>query len=572
MLVDEPGSQDDGATVSSASDDVTGRLRAEGVGLVVVRGAAIRTGGFGVGLALNAIGSVFMLRYLSVADFGRYMTVASLIAIVSGVSEAGLTTVGGREIALRTSRESRSRLVADLLGLRLAFTAVGVVIACGFAIAVGYDRTLVLGTLLMGAGLLLTNAQLTMTLPLTAELAIGRQTTSEIIRQVATVAGIVGLVALEAALLAFFGVQILVGVAVLVATPWLVGRAALVWRPTFDRAKWSALLRLALPLALSAAMAVIYFRILILLMSLLSTPVETGLFATSFRVIELLYALGAVAATVALPVFAASAHEHDRLRYMVQRTTEVALLASCYLAILVFAVAAPILRLLGGPEYEAAAPTLRIQVFALVPVFVAQVWLMALVAIGRLTALAIASAVGIVFAGGLGVILMSIAGAEGAAVAAVVGEAVLAVVLLLLLARSRPAHMINLRVLWKVALAAAALLIVVEASPAPLWVDVVAGNQRVPGPCRPDPCHPPGVTRRLPAMARSTRSLRVTSCSPRTGFHRRQSAVGPRLGTSSRCSAARRGRHDGGEPQPERERSFPRFAVSGSAHEDHRQR
>ncbi|MGH2840755.1 MAG: hypothetical protein ACRDKY_08025, partial [Solirubrobacteraceae bacterium] len=89
-----------------------------------------------------------------------------------------------------------------------------------------------------------------------------------------------------------------------------------------------------------------------------------------------------IAASVSLSVLAATAHESQRLQYMTQRMTEVALLVGCYVSIVVFAVAAPILGLLGGAEYEAAASVLRIQVFALIPSFLAQVWLTALIAIG----------------------------------------------------------------------------------------------------------------------------------------------------------------------------------------------
>jgi O-antigen/teichoic acid export membrane protein len=460
----------------SSSRVDAGRLTAPDVGLVVVRGASVRALGYGGGLALSALGSVLLFRYFSVDDFGRYMTVATLIAIVSGVSEAGLSTVGGREIAFRVHPESRDRLVSDLLGIRLAFTALGVLAAIAFAIAVGYDRTLVAGTALMGIGLVLTSAQLTMMLPLSAELLMGRLTTAELVKQAVTVAGIGVLVAVEAALLAFFGVQIVVGIVILAATPWLMGRASLVWRPTFGWAPWKALLRLALPLAISATIAVLYFRLLVVLCSVISTPYETGLLATSFRIVELLYGLGAIVASVSLPVLSATARESQRLQYMTQRMSEVALLAACYLSVLVFAVAAPILGLLGGTEYEAAASVLRIQVFALIPSFLAQVWLTALIAIGRLTALATASAVGLVLAGGLGVVLIDADGARGAAVAALVGETALAITLFVMLTASRPAHRLRLGYAWKPVCASLALIAVAELADVALWVQVVAGT------------------------------------------------------------------------------------------------
>lgn len=452
------------------------RLTSPDVGLVVIRGASIRALAYGAGLALNALGSVFLLRYLSVDDFGRYMTVAALVAIVAGVSEAGLTTVGGREIALRARGASRDRLVSDLLGIRIVLTSIGVACGVAFAVAVGYDRTLVLGTALMGVGVFLTSAQLTMSLPLSRELAMARFATAELVKQSVTVAGIALLVALEAALLAFFGVQILVGISVLAVTPWLVGRAAFVWRPTFDRSEWRVLLRLAFPLAISVTISVLYFRVLVVLCSIISSPYETGLLATSYRVVELLYGVGAIGASVALPVLAASAHEPERLRYMTQRMSEVALLSACYLAVLGFSVAEPALVLLGGDDYEAAAPVLQVQVFALVPSFLAQVWVMALVAIGRLSALAIASSAGLMVVTGFGAVLIASNGAQGGAVAALAGEAALALVVLVLLWRSRPQHRLGFRFAWKAAAASVALLAAVQLVHGTLWLGIALGT------------------------------------------------------------------------------------------------
>ena len=69
------------------ADDV---LRSPEAGALVIRGGAVRTLGYGVGVGLTAVASILLLRHLGVADFGRFMTVTSLIAIVGGVTEAGL--------------------------------------------------------------------------------------------------------------------------------------------------------------------------------------------------------------------------------------------------------------------------------------------------------------------------------------------------------------------------------------------------------------------------------------------------------------------------------------------------
>lgn len=398
--------------------------------------------------------SAFLLRYLGVVDFGRYVTVTALIGIVGGVTDAGLTTIGSRELALRPAGPERNRVLSNLVALRLFVTPVGVVAATAFSVVAGYDRTLVYGTLLAGAGLVLVAVQSTMMMELAVDLRIATVTAFEVLRSALTAAGAIALVALGASLLPFFAVQIAVGVALLAATARLLGRVAstrLVDRETAWR-----LVRETLPMAAAIAMNVIYFRVLVILMSLLATATATGLFSTSFRIFELLFGVPTLVLSVALPVFSVAGRDDlERLRYGLQRTTEVALIASTLLVLVIAALAEPAIRLLGGPEYVGAAPILQIQAVALVGVFLGQVFQLGLVAIRNQRALAAANGVALALVLALGLILIPTAGAKGAAAAAVIAESALAVLCFAFLWRARRAVVPNLMFAWKVALAAA---------------------------------------------------------------------------------------------------------------------
>ena len=410
-------------------------LRSPEAGHLVIRGGALRGFGYAVGVLLTAVGSVFLLRYLGVEDFGRYATVMSLIAIVSSVTDAGLTAVGARDLPLREREHERRRLVANLLGLRLLITPLGVIAATAFASVAGYDNTLVLGTLLAGIGIVLINAQTTMMLPLQARLRLGRVTAVEVLRQGLTVAGIVVLVVAGASLLPFFAVQIAVGAALLALSPLLLGRD-LVLRPGLDSAERRLLFREALPIGVSLVMSAIYFRVLIILLSLIATARETGLFATSFRIFEIAFAVPTIVLSVALPVLAVANADRSRLRYVLQRMTEVAAIAAIFLAILIAIVAEPVIRLLGGSEYVDAAPILQIQAFALIPVFLGQTWQLGLISIRRQSGLVVANGIALIVVLVFGLALVPKYDSTGAAIAAVVAEAVLAATLLLLLVRA----------------------------------------------------------------------------------------------------------------------------------------
>lgn len=70
-------------------------------GPAAVRGGAMRVVGYVAGVALSVGSSALLFRHLGVVDSGRYVTVLALIAIVLGVTDVGLTTIGVRELAVR---------------------------------------------------------------------------------------------------------------------------------------------------------------------------------------------------------------------------------------------------------------------------------------------------------------------------------------------------------------------------------------------------------------------------------------------------------------------------------------
>ena len=438
------------------ADDV---LRSPDTGLRVVRGSALRGGGYVAGVLLVAAASALLLRYLGVVDFGRYVTVMALIGIVSGVTDAGLTAIGNRELAVAPPGEKRRRLIANLVSLRLAITPVGVLLATAFAVVAGYDQTMVKGTLLAGAGLVLVNTQATLMLPLSVELRNVRLTVAELLKQAATVAGMAALVIAGASLLPFFAIQIGVGVLLVAATPAIVGRAWWVGIRA-DRDTLRMLLVEALPMAAALALNVIYFRTLVIITSLVASPTVTGYVATSFRIFEVLLGVPTIVLGVALPVLSAAATEETpRLGYVLQRMTEVGLALGALLAVVLAIAADPIIELLGGREYEQAVPVLQIQAFALPGLFLGLTWQLGLISIRHQRSVAIANAFALVAVITLGLVLIPEFGGEGAGVAAVVAETLLATVLYFMLWRHRRSAAPSLGFAWKVVVASAISLL-----------------------------------------------------------------------------------------------------------------
>ena len=135
----------------ASADDVLTSAEAGGK---VIRGTAVRVGANAAGIALGLATAALLLRHLGVTESGRYVTVMSLVMIAAAVADVGLNVSGSRELALRGPSD-RSRLIANFLGQRLWITPIALLAIISFAVLAGYPTSMVAGTALAGAGLMI---------------------------------------------------------------------------------------------------------------------------------------------------------------------------------------------------------------------------------------------------------------------------------------------------------------------------------------------------------------------------------------------------------------------------------
>lgn len=438
-------------------------LSSPSAGHRAIRGGALRASGYAVGVLLSAAASVLLLRHLGVVVFGQFVTVMAIISIVTSLSEAGMQTIGQRDYVLRETSAQRRSLIANMLGIRLMITPLGVLIAVAFTIVANFSSAEIIGTAIAGLGLIVFMYQATLTIPLASQLKFGWITASEVTRQLVIVAFYIVLVLMGSGLALFLGVQIPAALAALTVIAILV-RKHTPFKPMFKAAEWRRLIKDSLPMAAAVAVNVLYFRILIVMMSLIATGVQTGLFGTSYKVIELLLGIPTTMLPAALPILAyAGRKDEQRLKNALQRMTEVGLVIAAILILVIVTIATPLIELLGGAQYKGAGPVLQIQVFAMIGIFLGQAWQLGLVAIHRQSAVIVGNILALFTVVLLGLILIPSNGATGAAIAAVIGESVLAVTMLAMIVKLKreiaPRLGFSIKVLVAAAVAAIPLLI-----------------------------------------------------------------------------------------------------------------
>jgi O-antigen/teichoic acid export membrane protein len=289
-----------------------------------------------------------------------------------------------------------------------------------------------------------------------------------------TVVCTLALIVVGASLLPFFAVAIPSGVVALVMTGWLV-RRKISFRPRFDGPEWARLLRATFAFSVATAVAIAYFRIGLILMSLISTELETAYFAASFRLLEVLLPLPGLAIGAVFPILARAARDDEaRLNYATTRVFDVALLAGGFL-IVGLELGAPIaIKILAGDAGDPAIDVLRIQAPALLGTALATAGGFALLSLHRHREILWSNLVALLLAIVLTLALAPGLGANGAAIATTGAEYALAIAVIVLLARSTGRVHLQARVAVPVA-AGIALAFAVLLLPLPALAQTAIG-------------------------------------------------------------------------------------------------
>jgi O-antigen/teichoic acid export membrane protein len=352
-------------------------------------------------------------------------------------------------------------------------TPIGLAAVVGFAAAVGYPGRMVVGTLIAGSGMFVLAALDALLLPLIVGLRNGRLAAFDLLKQVVTVTSVAILVVVGARLTPFFAVQIVVATAAVLAAPLLVARNVFIC-PRFDRDVQRQLIGSALPIAGAFVLGQVYFRLVMLLISLVSSAHETGLFGGSLRAMESLATIPVMVASIVLPLLtAAGRDDQERMRYAVQSLSDVAVIAGVGIILVTFRAAPWAMSLIGGTQFRPAGVVLRIQVAALMFIALSQIWAAALIALKRQRDLIFTNGLALIGVGICAALFVPTLGARGGAAATVIGDALLAALVLWRLYMASSHVRVHARRLWRLPLAAGLAVIPLAISGLP---DLVAAG------------------------------------------------------------------------------------------------
>ncbi len=398
----------------------------------VVKNTASQIASSGLSFASKALVAVVLARVLGPPGYGRFTLVWSVAGTVAVLALLGLDYRLIREMARRrtTAQLEESLPLACLLGLGAATLMVTVPFALGASgstveiFAAGAAYVLVFPPAAMFAAAF--HAAERMELETSAALVESTVVLAAVATVWATGAGIAaGIAALglgKAAALVF-------DVALYNKT-W--GRVRLhpPWRAGHLR-RWPALLRESTPMALCYAFTALFMRVDIVMLSLFRPPRQVGLYGAAVAVVLVVPVVAVAFNGSIYPALSRARGPDDpEVRQVLRKASKLLVVLGIASAALLTVTAGPIVHILFGDRFAAAAPLLALVAWMLPLRFVNNLLGVALTATdrqGRRTA-----AMGIALAANVGsnLVLLPELGAWGAVISTLFTEVVLVVVLL----------------------------------------------------------------------------------------------------------------------------------------------
>ncbi len=391
-----------------------------------IRGSAVRTGGYMAVSLANALVLPFLFRYLGVVRAGQYVTVLSLMTILAGIVETGLTGISVRLYTAAPNGERR-RLLQNLLSMRIFVLGLSALIVLAFSLGAGYPRVIVIGVFLGALGVLFENIGSSYNVWLAANLHQGWIAISNVARQLVVAALTLGFVFAKAPFLLFFAAFVPAGLAQLLVSARVTRRFTSLL-PSADVRAWWSITRGSALYVFAMALGFVYFRVPVLLMSILSPGVDTGYFGAAFRIVETLTML-TIVLTAALPILTrAATQDPDRHRHGLGRFLQVSVVLGAGLAVITATGAAAAIKIIAGPKFGSSIGPLEALSALLLLKFMTTAWAFGLLSMDRYRHLLVANAAASAASVVLGALTIPLVGLYGGVIAALGAELILAVI------------------------------------------------------------------------------------------------------------------------------------------------
>jgi O-antigen/teichoic acid export membrane protein len=378
---------------------------------------------------LGWITTVIIIRSLTPAEFGEYSVVFSVLGIIGIVSELRLSRVVLQRVM--HGDDDPAEVVSSYTTLRLVIGGIAYLLAMAVVWIGGYPTQVVQATAVGGLVIIILSGAYGLTLLFEARLWLGSVAASNFWAQFAQLTFTVIIASLGiASVILFAWANVVNSVVTALWLLWAMRRVARI-RLRLDGRWWREWLKEGAPLAIGAALDTIYFRIDILMLSLLDTFRAVAVYGVGYKFSDLLGAVPAAIVTPAMTIMVrAWPSDPTEFRETFRHTLILLTVGSVGAAVGFGVFAEPLIIHLYGGTYATGTDAARLLVAGQALHFFTALGFVTLVSVGRNKLYPIATLTGVALNVALNLVLIPRFSYNGSGWATVITETAVMTVLL----------------------------------------------------------------------------------------------------------------------------------------------
>lgn len=347
----------------------------------------------GMALSLIIIGSI--TRYLGQSGFGEYATIIAFLFFFNVFADLGVYAICLRDISRPGADEKTIASNAFTLKFIISFFIFS--LAPLAVLFFPYGSRIKLGVLIAALGFwLLSNDQILIGV-FQKYLKIDKMALAEVLGRAIQLGFVLFFIHQKMDFLFIVG-AITIGGIVTFGLGFFFARQYVPLTLKFDFVFWRSLLKKSLPLALAAIFSMLYFKLDIIMLSMMKLPADVGIYGLAYKVLESLLFFPAMFVGLMMPLLSRYAFSDKRAFNKIgQKTLDILVIFIIPMVIGVILISPKIIGLISGKSFLESAGILNILIIATGVIFLGTLFSNMVIALEKQKSLTFIYALGAVF-------------------------------------------------------------------------------------------------------------------------------------------------------------------------------
>ncbi len=316
-------------------------------------------------LALVSIGLI--TRYLGASGFGEYATVLAFQSLFSAIADFGLYSTATREISRPKADEAK--IIGNIFSLRVAISAGVLLLSPLIFWFLPYSLVVKEAILIIAVSFLFSSSYQVLNGIFQKNLAMDKVAAIELFGKIIQVTMIFLVIKFQLGFLWIIA-SILFNMIFSFSCVYVLSKRYVSFRLRFDFTYWKTFIKESYPLGIAALIGFVYFKIDTILLSVMKTSAEVGIYNAAYKVIENITFFPTMMAGLIFPIMSQTIFtDWARFKDVSDKTYKIFWIFVTALVVGTLFLSGGIVRLIGGAGFDQADNVLKILIFALAAIF-----------------------------------------------------------------------------------------------------------------------------------------------------------------------------------------------------------